>query len=79
MARDKPHDWYDIEIEFKGKTGKGRYYVERDVVTVSTWADRNLHKSVVPLPRALRAVYFMSWPKPEKLSGSGHAARQEPH
>jgi hypothetical protein len=40
MARDKPHDWYDIEIEFKGKTVKGRYYVERNVVTVSTWADR---------------------------------------
>ena len=25
MARDKPHEWYDIEIQFEGKTVKGRY------------------------------------------------------
>ena len=36
MARDKPHDWNDIEIQFEGKTVKGHYYVERGMVTVMT-------------------------------------------
>jgi hypothetical protein len=36
MARDKPRDWNDIEIQFEGKTVKGHYYVERGMVTVMT-------------------------------------------
>jgi hypothetical protein len=36
MARDKPHDWNDIEIQIDGRTVKARYYVEGGVVTVTT-------------------------------------------
>lgn len=40
MARDKSHDWKEIEIQFESRTVKGSYYVESGIVTVSTWADR---------------------------------------
>jgi len=36
MAKDKPHDWNDIEIQIDGRTVKGRYYVERGILTVTT-------------------------------------------
>jgi hypothetical protein len=30
-------DWKDIQIKYRGKPLKGRYYVSDDVVTVAAW------------------------------------------
>jgi hypothetical protein len=38
MAKDRPHQWFDIETQFKGKIVKGRYY--QGVVTVTTMHGR---------------------------------------
>jgi hypothetical protein len=32
MAKDKPHDWKDIEINIGSRTVKGTYYVEKGMV-----------------------------------------------
>ena len=36
MAKDKPHDWKNIEIQIDGRTVRGTYYVEKGIVTVTT-------------------------------------------
>jgi hypothetical protein len=36
MAKDKPHDWKDIETKIDGTTVKGGYYVEGDDLVAAT-------------------------------------------
>jgi hypothetical protein len=36
MAKDKPHDWKDIEIKIGGRTVKGGYYLEGDDLMAAT-------------------------------------------